>query len=93
MQGVELRVLDSIGFTYSSSYKPAPIWVDFNHVGIQLGFYGVPFKTLTQGVNAVASGGTVAIDANLQSSQTSETMTISKPMTIISVNGPSLIGR
>jgi hypothetical protein len=36
------------------------------------------------------SGGTVAIESSGTAS--SETMTITKPMTIISVNGPSTIG-
>jgi hypothetical protein len=90
--GVELRVFDAIGFTYASSYESSPVWVDFNYSGIQNGTYQDPFKTLAQGTNAVASGGTIAINATVQPSRSSETMTISKPMTIISVNGPSTIG-
>ena len=90
--GVELRVLDAIGFTYKSSYQTAPVWVDFNYSGSQNGSYQEPYEKLASGVSAVANGGTIAINAAIQSSTSSETMTISKPMTIISVAGPSTIG-
>jgi hypothetical protein len=86
--GVELRVLDAIGFTPYSS----PIWVDFNYAGTQVGTYESPFETLAAGISAVASGGTIAIRADVQPSISGETMTISTPMTIISVEGPSSIG-
>jgi hypothetical protein len=70
-----------------------PVWVNFNYAGaIQNGTQVTPYKTLAQGTNAVASGGTVAIDASTQPSSSHETMKISKPMTIISVNGHSTIG-
>ena len=92
--GVELRMFDAIGFTYSSSYKPSPVWVNFDYSGSpQNGTYQNPFKTLAQGISAVASGRTIAINATVQASRSSETMTISKPMTIISVNGPSIMGQ
>ena len=70
-----------------------PVWVDFNYTGsTQNGNFATPYKTLAQGTNAVASGGTIALIANVQPSQTSATMTIAKPMKIISVYGPSTIG-
>ena len=69
-----------------------PVWVDFNYSGFQFGTFSFPYSTLAQGVSAVASGGTVAINAGAQPSDSHETMTISKPMTIISVYGPSTIG-
>ena len=73
----------------------SPVWVDFNYSGFpfQFGWYPFPYNTLPQGVSAIASsypGGTIAI----KSSTGHETVpyTISTPMTIISVNGPSTIG-
>ena len=70
----------------------SPVWVNFSYGGypFQLGWYSFPYNTLAGGTNAVVSGGTVAIESSGTSS--SETMTITKPMTIISVNGPSTIG-
>lgn len=67
-----------------------PVWVDFNYSGFpfQLGWYSYPYNTLAQGVSAVVSGGTIVI----KSSNSHETMTISKPMTITSVYGPSTVG-
>jgi len=69
-----------------------PVWVDFNYVGTQTGTYQFPWETLASGVSAVASGGTISINASVQPSASHETMTISKPMTIVSVSGPSTIG-
>lgn len=67
-----------------------PVWVDFNYSGFpfQFGWYSYPFDTLAGGIGSVASGGTIII----KSSNSAETMTISKPMTITSVYGPSTIG-
>lgn len=72
-----------------------PVWVDFvNYNSIfQFGTFSFPYPTLPQGVSAVASGGTIAIDSSSQPSVGTVTApyTISKPMTIISVYGPSTI--
>jgi hypothetical protein len=71
-----------------------PIWVDVDYKGSsELGTYQNPYKTLTGGVSAVTSGGTIAFKANVQPSVSHETMTISKPMNLISVGGPSTIGQ
>lgn len=70
-----------------------PVWVDFHYSGTQNGSYQNPFETLALGVFYVASGGTISINAGTQPSTSAETMTISKPMTITSFNGPSTIGR
>ena len=92
--GVELRVLDAIGLTLSSSFGASPVWVNYDYnVSPQNGTFEDPFETLAQGKNAVASGGTIAINALTLPSLSSERMTISKAMTIISVGGPSTIGR
>jgi hypothetical protein len=73
----------------------SPVWVDFNYSGfpLQNGWEFFPWTTLPSGVSEIASsfpGGTIAI----KSSTGHETVpyTISTPMTIISVNGPSKIG-
>jgi hypothetical protein len=87
--GVELRVLDAIGFTYNQAH---PTWVDFNYSGSQNGSYAEPWETLSAGVSHVPTGGTIAINAGVQPSQSSETLTITKAMTIISAAGPSTIG-
>jgi hypothetical protein len=68
-----------------------PVWVDFNYTGfLQFGTYPFPFSTMTQGVNAVAAYGTIKIKT---AGSTAETMTISKPVTIVAVGGPATIGR
>jgi hypothetical protein len=75
---------------------PSWTWVDFNYGGLfQFGTFDFPYPTLPQGVSAVSSGGTIAINANSQPSTGHVTVpyTISKPMNIISVNGPSTIGQ
>ncbi len=74
---------DPLGF-------PGPVWVDFNYTGSpQLGTFSNPFGTLAQGVSVVASGATILIKPGLSH----ETMTISKPMTITSINGSATIGQ
>jgi len=71
----------------------APGWVNFNYTGaIQNGSRATPYTTLAQGTNAVAVGGTVLIDASTQPSSSHETIKVSKPMIILSVNGQSIIG-
>lgn len=74
----------------------SPVWVDFNYssvYGFYFGTYDFPYNTLASGVSAVASGQTIYINASIQPSVSAETMTITKPMTIISVNGSSTIGQ
>ncbi|HEV2328698.1 MAG TPA: hypothetical protein VGY56_07925 [Verrucomicrobiae bacterium] len=72
-----------------------PVWVDFvNYNSIfQFGTFSFPYPTLPQGVSAVASGGTIAIDSSSQPSVGTVTApyTITKPMNIISVYGPSTV--
>jgi hypothetical protein len=53
------------------------------------GSYDYPFKTLAAGVSAVANGGTIVIKT---AGSSSETMTISKPMTITASDGSASIG-
>jgi hypothetical protein len=66
-----------------------PVWVDFNYtVGPENGSYTEPYDTLAKGTNNVSSGGTIAIKPG----SSSETMTISKPMTITAVGGAATIG-
>jgi hypothetical protein len=75
---------DPVSFT-------GPIWVDFNYGGFfQFGTYFLPYNTLAQGLNGVAVGGTIKIKT---AGTTAETMTISKPMTIVAVGGPATIGK
>ena len=71
-----------------------PVWVDFNYGGlVQSGTYQNPYQALSNGVSAVSSGGTIAFKAIVQPSISHETMTISKPMTLIAVGGPATIGQ
>jgi len=67
-----------------------PVFVDFNFFGfIQNGTYELPFNTLAAGINAVSAGGTIFIKT---AGSSSETMTISKPMTITASDGAATIG-
>jgi hypothetical protein len=70
-----------------------PIWVDFNYTGsVQNGSFVNPYKTMAQGISAVGTGQTIYINGLTQPSQSSETPSITKAMTIESVGGPSTIG-
>jgi hypothetical protein len=91
--GYSLQVVAN-GYVSAAVGFNSPVWVNFNYTGsTQNGAYSTPYKTLAQGTNAVNSGGTIAINAGTQPSTTSTTLTIAKPMTIISVNGPTTIGQ
>jgi hypothetical protein len=82
----------SAGVTFDS-----PVWVDFNLDSVfQFGWYAFPYYTLPQGVSAITTsypGGTIGIRGDVQPSTGHESVpyTISAPMTIISVSGPSTI--
>jgi hypothetical protein len=68
-----------------------PVLVDFNYTGTtQDGSYNHPFKTLAQGVNAVSTGRPIFIRS---AGSISETMTISKPLTITANGGAATVGQ
>jgi subtilase family serine protease len=67
-----------------------PIYVDFNYTGtIQDGSYNNPFKTLAGGITAVGTSGTIIIRT---AGSSSETMTITKPLTLNAAGGPATVG-
>jgi subtilase family serine protease len=68
-----------------------PVFVDFNYTSfLQTGAYAFPFNTLAAGINAVSASGTIIIET---AGSSSETMTISKPLTITADDGPGTIGQ
>jgi hypothetical protein len=67
----------------------ANTWVDFSYVGPEDGSFEYPFNTLAEGVAAVSPGGTLWIMAGTSS----ETATISMPMTIKAYGGIVTIGQ
>jgi hypothetical protein len=76
---------DPVSFTPSSPN----VWVDFNSVQpFEFGSFSFPDKTLVKGVTDVPAGGTIAIKPG----SSTETMTISKAMTIMAIGGTVSIG-
>lgn len=68
----------------------AEIWVAFNYGGlIQIGTFQFPFKTLDRGLAGVLPGGVIKI----KSSSSSETLTITKPVTLEAYIGTVVIGK
>jgi hypothetical protein len=68
-----------------------PVWVDFNYLGtFQFGTYNLPYKRLTNGVSAVASGGRISIKT---AGSSAETMRLTKAITLVSPSGTATIGR
>ena len=91
--GTYLMQVVANGVASDPVYFYGPVWVNFNYPGpIYAGNYALPYNTIAQGVSAVASGGTIALNASSQPSASSAALTIAKPMTIVSVYGPSTIG-
>ena len=71
-------------------YFSGPVYVDFNYTrGTQNGLYDTPFRTLAQATSAVPSGGTILFRT---AGSSSETMTISKPMSFNAISGAATIG-
>lgn len=67
------------------------IWVDFNSANpTQDGSYAAPYHLLSSGLSAVPATGTINIKT---AGNTTETVTITKPMTIVAIGGPVTIGQ
>lgn len=65
-------------------------WLDFTYAGfLEFGSFPLPFKTLAHAVAGVQNGGTITIKTSANST---EIMTINKPMTINAIAGPATIG-
>ena len=75
----------------SSDPVPTPVWVDFNSLSaVQDGSYPYPDKTLALGVSTVQNNGTIVFKT---AGVSSETMTISKTMTMQAAGGPVTLGK
>jgi len=66
-------------------------WVDFSWLGSENGSESNPFNTLAQAVNALPYG-TTNNHIYIKPGTSSETMTISKPMTINAAGGSATVG-
>jgi hypothetical protein len=67
------------------------VFVNFNYTGSpQNGSYDYPFPTLAKDVSAVGSGGSIFIET---AGTSPETLTITKPMPIVAMDGPATVGR
>jgi len=64
------------------------IWVDFSYGGLENGTFDQPFNLLSEGVDAVTSGG----DLMIKFSYSPVSAHLTKPMRIQSYGGPVLIG-
>ena len=68
-----------------------PVWADFTSVNpFQTGLYNFPYHTLGQAITAVPATGAINIKTT---GHTTETMTITKAMTINALGGPATIGQ
>ena len=88
LKNVRTDTLNALAYSLVKPISPVT-WVDFSYNGGESGDFRSPFNTLAEGVNAVVNGGTVAI----KSSSSPETITISKPVTILSWGGSTTIGK
>ena len=76
--------------SYSFTYSSPIVWVDFSYTGSGNGTFAKPYNTLAAGVSAVTSGGVIEIE---DGGSSSETMTITKAMSIYSYNAGATIGQ
>ena len=63
-------------------------WVDFNFTGTPQGTFSNPYSTMAAGIAAASYGGIL----HVKTGTSSETPTITKPLTIVGYNGPANIG-
>ena len=75
--------LEEPGLPEALTLNTSEVWVDFAHLGDELGTEGKPFNTLVEGVNAVDVGGAIYVKAG----DGDETMTVNKDVTIHAVGG------
>ena len=64
------------------------MWVGFDYLGPEDGSQTQPFNLFAEGVSGVDAGGTI----NLKPATSSETLTVSKAMTLTAVGGTARIG-
>jgi hypothetical protein len=64
-------------------------WVDFSFLGNETGEFATPFNTLREGADFAPAGTIVKI----KTGSTSETLTVTKSITIQAIGGPVVIGR
>ena len=67
----------------------AGVWVDFAHLGPEAGSFWSPYSALSNGGSSVAPGGVISI----KSGSSSETITISKALTLVARGGDVIIGQ
>jgi hypothetical protein len=78
------------GIASDSVFFQGQAWLDFTYAGLfEFGTFPLPFKTLAHAVSGVQNGGTITIKTAANST---EIMTITKPLTINAIGGPSTIG-
>ena len=83
---------DLIGYLSAYAGNANVVFVDFKYTGsTQNGQYATPFKTMSQGVNAVAVGGTVIVNGGGSNNLSSNT--VAKRLTITAINGTATVGR
>jgi len=64
------------------------VWADFDHVGVENGTYDQPYNTLTEAVTAASGGQTICI----KPSSSSETLDITKELTLRACGGMAIVG-
>lgn len=84
------KVGDNISSALWSGGQSAEVWVDFNYRGnLQDGSFDFPYNSLIGGLAGVLSGGVM----KMKSGSSSETLAITKPVTLQAPNGMVVIGK
>jgi hypothetical protein len=65
------------------------VWVDFNYVGFESGAQATPFNTLSEGIQAVATGALIILKNGTSSTETP--MRITKALSLHPWNGPARV--
>jgi len=68
------------------------IWVDFSHLGVELGSFARPFNTLGEALAVVLPGRAISIKGDTTVNESDEILTINQPVVIQAVGGPVFVG-
>jgi len=64
-------------------------WVQFGYIGFEFGTFANPYNTLTEGINLIPAGGTVAV----KSGSSSAAYLLDKAMILRAYDGGVILGR
>ena len=81
--------MDALVPQFRPALQTHPVFVDWRNNGAEDGSFASPYNTVGEGVQAVATGGTVAIaEGNYL-----QNLTVTRAMSLVAISGPARVGQ